>query len=222
LQYHSLDEFIGAKLKTSTAGEPGNAPAEEDAQSLGKRQADHHTTSKPATTSSLSKKRLKLLFRHYQSQRGYLRTLSPLKVWDNRDEAEFFAHWIASWIWTSLAEESGAKESLTGYIALSYAWSRQPNIPDKLARQMKLHRIFQDISPTCADLLAKEMPSVAQVPAGLNNETEIILDGVRISIGKNLESAFRALREIPEVQSGMLVWADALCINQKDIDERNF
>ena len=43
-----------------------------------------------------------------------------------------------------------------------------------------------------------------------------------ISIGKKLEKALGALREIPEVQAGMPVWADALCINQTDIDERNY
>jgi len=128
---------------------------------------------------------------------------------------------MKSWIWTSLANEYSEEDNLTGYIALSYVWAQQPKIPDTVARQVKLYRIFQDISPTCANLMAKELPSVVKNPVGIENRTDIILDGQRISVGSNLESALRALREIPEVQAGMPVWADATCINQTDIDERN-
>jgi hypothetical protein len=58
-------------------------------------------------------------------------------------------------------------------MALSYVWPSQPNVPDDLARQIKLHRIFQDVSPTCVDIRAKALPSVT-APAGIDNKTEII------------------------------------------------
>src|SRR5947209_4894560 len=53
------------------------------------------------------------------------------------------------------------------------------------------------------------------------NTTEIMLDGKPVLVGKNLEKALRTLREIPEVQNGTLIWADALCINQNDVTEKN-
>ena len=52
-------------------------------------------------------------------------------------------------------------------------------------------------------------------------KAEIILDGEPVLVEKNLEKALPALREIPEVKSGTRTWVDALCINQKDITEKN-
>jgi len=53
------------------------------------------------------------------------------------------------------------------------------------------------------------------------NTTEIEIDGMPTRVGKNLEKALRALREIPEIQNGTRVWVDALCINQNDVLEKN-
>jgi Heterokaryon incompatibility protein (HET) len=41
-------------------------------------------------------------------------------------------------------------------------------------------------------------------------------------VGENLYEALRTLREIPEIQMGTSVLVDALCINQQDVEERNF
>jgi hypothetical protein len=38
---------------------------------------------------------------------------------------------------------------------------------------------------------------------------------------RRIFKALRALREIPEVKRGTRIWVDALCINQKDIAEKN-
>ncbi|KAJ9648634.1 hypothetical protein H2199_001489 [Coniosporium tulheliwenetii] len=50
---------------------------------------------------------------------------------------------------------------------------------------------------------------------------QIILNGQPTEVGENLEKALRALREIPEVQSGARVWVDSLCINQQDLQEKS-
>lgn len=51
---------------------------------------------------------------------------------------------------------------------------------------------------------------------------DIILNGSRMAVTKNLESALRHLRDssTPEFQ-GLPVWVDAICINQDDLKERN-
>ena len=55
-----------------------------------------------------------------------------------------------------------------------------------------------------------------------DGSAEIILDGVPVLVGQNLEKALRTLREIPEISNGMRVWVDALCINQQEVQEKNF
>ncbi|PVI03815.1 heterokaryon incompatibility, partial [Periconia macrospinosa] len=47
---------------------------------------------------------------------------------------------------------------------------------------------------------------------------EVLVDGISVSIGENLDQALRCLRH-PNV--GRTLWVDALCINQSDFQERN-
>lgn len=47
---------------------------------------------------------------------------------------------------------------------------------------------------------------------------QVLVNGVNVSIGRNLDSALRTLR--PNL-IGKLLWVDALCINQKDLKERS-
>lgn len=54
-----------------------------------------------------------------------------------------------------------------------------------------------------------------------NMDGRVRLNGVESSISRNLEAALRALRVLPETQSGMRYWVDALSINQMDTNERN-
>ncbi|KFY98646.1 hypothetical protein V500_01585 [Pseudogymnoascus sp. VKM F-4518 (FW-2643)] len=49
----------------------------------------------------------------------------------------------------------------------------------------------------------------------------IFLDGIATAVSKHLEAALEDLRETLECKLGMKVWADALCINQADIVDRN-
>jgi hypothetical protein len=204
MKHYSLDDIIAMSRKPNpvpemTSAEDGDeAPAANIARlSLKEHQPVSLTADIPAAELTMPRERVALLARRFMLQKDRFKKLFPRYDWDSDGEAEIFDYWMTSWIWTPLASENG---SMAGYIALSYVWA-----------------------PTCADLMAKELPTLAaQVEAKVEDRTEIILDGQRISIGNNLESALRALREIPEVQVGMPVWADALCINQSDIDERNF
>lgn len=55
---------------------------------------------------------------------------------------------------------------------------------------------------------------------GPSNMKSILLNGMKVSVGANLEAALRVLRDQPEFQNGLKLWADALCINQDDLDEK--
>ncbi|KAI1658683.1 HET-domain-containing protein [Daldinia decipiens] len=50
---------------------------------------------------------------------------------------------------------------------------------------------------------------------------EIIVDGIPVSVTASLEGALRELRHHSRIQQGFLLWVDALCINQEDLDERS-
>ncbi|KAI1097274.1 HET-domain-containing protein [Jackrogersella minutella] len=49
---------------------------------------------------------------------------------------------------------------------------------------------------------------------------EIYVNDVPVSVTASLESALRELRNHSRIQQGFLIWVDALCINQEDLDER--
>ncbi|KAF2461815.1 heterokaryon incompatibility, partial [Lineolata rhizophorae] len=53
-----------------------------------------------------------------------------------------------------------------------------------------------------------------------NSTKKIIMNGVEVSVGANLEAALRTLRKRPEFVNGLKLWANALCINQTDLDEK--
>ena len=54
-----------------------------------------------------------------------------------------------------------------------------------------------------------------------NKTREIFVNGKSVQVTKNLESALRILRDKLPVRLGVRLWVDALCINQKDVKERN-
>ncbi|KAK7973212.1 hypothetical protein PG988_007346 [Apiospora saccharicola] len=49
---------------------------------------------------------------------------------------------------------------------------------------------------------------------------EILVNGTVVAVRTNLEAALRALRHKQPIVEGMLVWVDAICINQGDMKER--
>ncbi|KAI0449283.1 HET-domain-containing protein [Xylaria acuta] len=53
-----------------------------------------------------------------------------------------------------------------------------------------------------------------------SSKREIFVDGIPVLVTVSLEAALRELRNHVRIQQGFLIWADALCINQEDLDER--
>jgi hypothetical protein len=51
-----------------------------------------------------------------------------------------------------------------------------------------------------------------------NDRIAITVNGQTISVTRNLENALRHMRNLDQ---GMVVWADAICINQQDAAEKN-
>ncbi|ETS85955.1 hypothetical protein PFICI_03980 [Pestalotiopsis fici W106-1] len=54
-----------------------------------------------------------------------------------------------------------------------------------------------------------------------SDKVPIILDGHVVCVGRNLEAALRALCTDPDYMDGLRLWVDAICINQRDLDERS-
>ena len=51
-----------------------------------------------------------------------------------------------------------------------------------------------------------------------NDRADITVNGRHISVTRNLENALRRMRNADQ---NMIVWADALCINQQDVTEKS-
>ena len=51
-----------------------------------------------------------------------------------------------------------------------------------------------------------------------NDRVDITVNGQNISVTRNLENALRHMRNVDQ---GTVVWADAICINQQDVAEKN-
>lgn len=49
----------------------------------------------------------------------------------------------------------------------------------------------------------------------------IMIDGVPFRVGPNLYLALQQLRRSQRIRQGFMVWIDAICINQQDMDERS-
>jgi hypothetical protein len=52
------------------------------------------------------------------------------------------------------------------------------------------------------------------------NLREIYVDGTPFQVTRNLEAALQELRKHYRIKQGFRIWADAVCINQNDLDER--
>ena len=47
-----------------------------------------------------------------------------------------------------------------------------------------------------------------------------MINGHEVTVRSNLEAALRSFRQQDEFQGGLMLWTDALCINQDDINEK--
>lgn len=207
MEYHSFDKFVADAEEQTRQSNAASQNAEYD-----------YCWGSPET---VGQKRTKLLSERFAKNRSDLKRLFPREDWDELHEDSLWTEWMKTWLWAALPKEPN-EEKISGYIALSYVWLREPRMSQSAARLFRLRRIFRDISPTCADLVEKAIPSATSHATAQDEDTaEIILDGSPFKVGRNLEDALRALRELPEVRAGLLVWADALCICQDDIQERN-
>ncbi|KAF2824913.1 heterokaryon incompatibility, partial [Ophiobolus disseminans] len=53
-----------------------------------------------------------------------------------------------------------------------------------------------------------------------NDTRTIMINGLEVTVRSNLEAALRSFRQQEEFQRGLMLWIDALCINQGDMEEK--
>lgn len=132
------------------------------------------------------------------------------------------------WIWTPL---SGDLEHLElkslGYFAFSYGWRETGRVSlatRKLNHELDLMNEGSGMTLRKALEFLQMSPEMIEGICGqdhVDDSVEIIVDGIPIFVGKNLERALRTLREIPEIANRTRVWVDPLCINQEDFEQKN-
>jgi len=78
-------------------------------------------------------------------------------------------------------------------------------------------------APEECGMSPEEIDEVWGASGRLNSPmVEIVVDEKSVLVSRNLERALRTLRKIPEVRNGTRIFADALCINQDNLQERSF
>ncbi|KAF2730281.1 hypothetical protein EJ04DRAFT_473998 [Polyplosphaeria fusca] len=114
-------------------------------------------------------------------------------------------------------------ESEEPYSALSYCWSKSIAHPLPLDTQINLtpSKNSQDEKPRHAvvgDLLDDPDRDYLFIKfGGALPDGQIICDGVKFTVGGELN---RALRHMREETDPIRIWVDAICINQSDMKER--
>ncbi|KAF2101207.1 HET-domain-containing protein, partial [Rhizodiscina lignyota] len=91
-------------------------------------------------------------------------------------------------------------------------------------RLLRLQSLVQDEPVSCSLIVVDQYASGPEYHAlsycwgDANDTVELICSGRPFQVTKTLYAALRRLREKVPSQ---LVWADAICINQEDVTERN-
>jgi hypothetical protein len=124
---------------------------------------------------------------------------------------------FSSWRWTHHNDFHNGCRITENYDAWTYGLSRSPH--DSVLENSK------DALPSNIPILPRyswgDFEALSYCWESDNLEKSIILDGKRTKVPKNLEAALQALRLLPEVKSGMKLWAEFLCIHQNDTAEKN-
>lgn len=134
--------------------------------------------------------------------------------------------WLRTWVWASLSGHEVHPESVQGggYFALSYVWS-DPKLPmlfqdEEISHLIKLSQAGGKNLDEILEQFGQQLMHENGIVKTQRSQVPIKLNGRVIHVERNLESALRTLREIPEVQNGKRVWIDSLCINQTDLSEK--
>ena len=143
------------------------------------------------------------------------KSYTPAHVWEA---------WLQTWIWSPLSgNDKHPQKDTGGYLALSYVWNDARTLADVNESGRETTRLFQAGGLSYAQAIqATGLEDViGRFEGGKPSKSHIIVDGVRVEVGRNLDKALRSLREIPEVQCGKRVWVDSFCINQADLVEKS-
>ena len=104
-----------------------------------------------------------------------------------------------------------AKQEWTGY-----------RLPPRLAAQAPLRRMQSTRpSPNLSRFQWGDFAALSYVWGDEADTREIVVNGYALSVTANLEAALREFRKGWEFSGHLKLWADALCINQKDLVERS-
>ena len=178
------------------------------------------------TVYEFSAERMQVLQELYETSR------QTLEVW--RPEGiqlcpKSFKDWLGSWVWTPLSGDTNhLQHKSLGYFALSYVWRDQGQVTygtedREIRRMVAASGLTMRQALELTDMAPQMIEQLCNQAAGSTDDSvEIVVDGAPVPVGRNLEKALRTLREMPEISNGMRVWVDALCINQQDVQEKNF
>jgi hypothetical protein len=179
------------------------------------------------TSHEIWPERIEALRKLYEMSRPRLERWFPEGI---QLKQKSFENWLSSSsIWTPLSGDANhlEHESLS-YFALSYVWKDQKK--EALGHQ---HRQVDSMIEASGMTIRQAMEYIGSSQELIDEVcgeagdvsgdfSEITIDGIPILIGQSLEKALRTLREIPEIANGTRIWVDALCINQSDVQEKNF
>ncbi|KAM3071600.1 hypothetical protein ACMFMG_009476 [Clarireedia jacksonii] len=123
-----------------------------------------------------------------------------------------------------MADQSGAEISAGGISQLEQSFQYSPLDPSVDGiRLLILEPGAKGEIPTCTlrHVTFRQRPKYEALSYTWGDETQrqnILLEGHSVSVTKNLYNALCGLRRTSEPRQ---LWADAICINQEDIPERN-